>query len=298
MAREKKLFSALSRRGPHKVLRGDLGFAGIRGVVYTPDSGLHLPGLAFGHDWLTGVEHYTGTLEHLASWGIVTAAADTERGLAPSVLNLAADLDAVLRVISSVRLGGGDISVDPERLGVAGHGFGGSAALFAASTRERIGGAASTREGITGAASTREGIKAAAAVFPSVTKPSAEAAAASVRVPGLVLATPDDATSLRTDALEVAAGWDSAVLRVVDHAKTSGLAEKRGLRRLAGLPGSSTRTQRAVRALLTGFMLFTLTGDKKYRQFADPAARLPHCHPPDADAPPVTHEDRIVALFR
>ena len=278
MAREKKLFSALSRRGPHKVLRGDLSFAGIRGVVYTPDSGLHLPGLAFGHDWLTGVQHYAGTLEHLASWGIVAAAADTERGLAPSVLNLAADLDAVLRVISSVRLGGGDISVDPRKLGVAGHGFGGSAAVFAASTREGIGGAA--------------------AVFPSVTKPSAEAAAAGVRVPGLVLATPDDATSLRTDALEVAAGWDGAVLRVVDRAKTSGLAEKRGLRRLVGLPGSSTRTQKAVRALLTGFMLFALTGDKKYRQFADPAAHLPHCHPPDADAPPVSHEDRIVALFR
>lgn len=278
MAREKKLFSALSRRGPHKVLRGDLSFAGIRGVVYTPDSGLHLPGLAFGHDWLTGVQHYTGTLEHLASWGIVAAAADTERGLAPSVLNLAADLDAVLRVISSVRLGGGDISVDPRKLGVAGHGFGGSAAVFAASTREGIGGAA--------------------AVFPSVTKPSAEAAAAGIRVPGLVLATPDDATSLRTDALEVAAGWDGAVLRVVDRAKTSGLAERRGLRRLVGLPGSSTRTQKAVRALLTGFMLFALTGDKKYRQFADPAAHLPHCHPPDADAPPVSHEDRIVALFR
>ena len=278
MAREKKLFSALSRRGPHKVLRGDLSFAGIRGVVYTPDSGLHLPGLAFGHDWLTGVQHYTGTLEHLASWGIVAAAADTERGLAPSVLNLAADLDSVLRVISSVRLGGGDISVDPRKLGVAGHGFGGSAAVFAASMREGIGGAA--------------------AVFPSVTKPSAEAAAAGVRVPGLVLATPDDATSLRTDALEVAAGWDGAVLRVVDRAKTSGLAERRGLRRLVGLPGSSTRTQKAVRALLTGFMLFALTGDKKYRQFADPAAHLPHCHPPDADAPPVSHEDRIVALFR
>ena len=278
MAREKKLFSALSRRGPHKVLRGDLSFAGIRGVVYTPDSGLHLPGLAFGHDWLTGVEHYTGTLEHLASWGIVTAAADTERGLAPSVVNLAADLGAVLRVISSVRLGGGGISVDPAKLGVAGHGFGGSAAVLAASARE--------------------GIRAAAAVFPSVTKPSAEAAAAGVRVPGLVLATPDDATSLRTDALEVAAAWDGAVLRVVDHAKTSGLAEKRGLRRLVGLPGSSTRTQKAVRALLTGFMLFALTGDKRYRQFADPAAHLPHCHPPDADAPPVSHEDRIVALFR
>lgn len=278
MAADRKLFNALSRRGPHKVLRGDLGFAGIRGVVYTPDSGFKLPGLAFGHDWLTGVENYTRTLEHLASWGIVAAAADTERGLAPSVLNLAADLDAVLTVVSSVRLGPGQISVDPAKLGVAGHGFGGSAAIFTAAARD--------------------GIKGAAAVFPSVTKPSAEAAAARVRVPGLVLATPDDAPSLRTDALEVAAGWDGAVLRVVDKAKTAGLSERRRLSRLVGLPGSSNRTQKAVRALLTGFMLFALTGDKKYRQFADPAADLPHSHLPDADAEPVTHEDRITALFR
>lgn len=278
MARDRKLFGALSRRGPHKVLRGDLGFAGIRGVVYTPDSGLHLPALAFGHDWLTGVEHYTATLEHLASWGIVAAAPDTERGLAPSVLNLAADLNTVLTVVSSVRLGSGQISVDPEKLGLAGHGFGGSAALLAASTREKVMGAA--------------------AVFPSVTKPSAEAAARSLRVPGLVLATPDDGPSLRTDALEVAAGWDGAVLRVVDKAEAGGLAEKRGLRRLVGLPGSSNRTQKAVRALLTGFMLFSLTGDKKYRAFADAAADLPHCHAPKADAAPITHEDRIVALLR
>ena len=288
MARDRKLFGALSRRGPHKVLRGDLGFAGIRGVVYTPDSGLHLPALAFGHDWLTGVEHYTATLEHLASWGIVAAAPDTERGLAPSVVNLAADLNTVLTVVSCVRLGSGQISVDPEKLGVAGHGFGGSAALLAASTREKV----------MGAASAREKVKGAAAVFPSVTKPSAEAVARSLRVPGLVLATPDDGPSLRTDALEVAAGWDGAVLRVVDKAEAGGLAEKRGLRRLVGLPGSSNRTQKAVRALLTGFMLFSLTGDKKYRAFADAAADLPHCHAPKADAAPITPEDRIVALLR
>ena len=33
--RNRKLFAALTRPGPHRVLRGDLGFAGIPGVVYT-----------------------------------------------------------------------------------------------------------------------------------------------------------------------------------------------------------------------------------------------------------------------
>ena len=278
MARHRTSVATLTRRGPHRVLRGDLRFAGVRGVVYTPASGFKLPGVAFGHDWLTGVEHYTATLEHLASWGIVAAAPDTERGLAPSVLTLSGDLARVLEVICGVRLGPGQISVDPSALAVAGHGFGGSAAVFAASGEQAL--------------------RAAAAVFPAVTKPSAEAAAASLTVPGLVLATPDDAVSLRTDALEVGRAWDGAVLRVVDKSKATGLSEKRRLTRLVGLPGSSNRTQKWVRALLTGFLLFHLTGDKSYKQFADPDADLPHTSRPDPDAAPVSAEDRIAALFR
>ena len=148
------------------------------------------------------------------------------------------------------------------------------------------------------AASGAPGVRAAAAVFPAVTKPSAEAAAASLAVPGLVLATPDDAISLRTDALEVGRAWDGAVLRVVDKAKATGLSEKRRLTRLVGLPGSSNRTQKSVRALLTGFLLFHLTGDKSYKQFADADADLPHTSRPDPDAAPVSAEDRIAALFR
>jgi dienelactone hydrolase len=278
MARTRTLFTTLTRRGPHQVLRGDLGFAGIAGAVYTPASGFHLPGVAFGHDWLTDSDNYTGTLEHLASWGIVAAAPDTQRGPVPSVLNLAHDLGATLDVITGVRLGPGQISVDPDTLGLAGHGFGAAAAVLAAA----------------GSAPA----KAVAAVFPAVTKPSAETAAAQLTIPGLVLASPDDAPSLRTDALEVAAAWDGAVLRVVKKANSAGLAEKRRLTRLLGFPGSSDETQKTVRALLTGFLLFHLTGDTSYQEFADPEADLPHTGRPDPDAAPVTHEDRVVALFR
>lgn len=277
MARN-KLFNALTRRGPHRVLRGDLGFAGIPGVVYTPAEGYDLPGIAFGHDWLADADDYLGTLEHLASWGFVAAAPNTQRGPLPSALGLAHDLAATLDVISGVRLGVGEISVDPGRLGLAGHGFGGSAAVLAAAGQATP--------------------AAVAAVFPAVTKPSAEAAAATLDVPGLVLATPDDAKSIRTDALEVAAGWPGAVLRIVDKAHPAGLVEKRRLVRLLGFPGSSDDTQLTVRALLTGFFLVHLAGDETYREFADPEAELPHTSRPDPDAPPVTAEDRIVALFR
>jgi len=275
------LLSALTRRGPHRVLRGDLGFAGVPGLVYTPAAGFHLPGVAFGHDWLTDAERYRGTLEHLASWGIVAAAPDTQRGLAPSVLTLAHDLVGTLGVISGVRLGIGEISVSPDRLGLAGHGFGAAAAVLAAAQGpDRLRPAA------------------AAAVFPAVTKPSAEAAAATLELPGLVLAAPDDATSLRTDALEVGARWDGAVLRVVDKAGAAGLAERRRIAGLLGFPGSSDDTQKTVRALLTGFFLFHLAGDDTYRDFADPEADLPHTSRPDPDTAPVSAEGRIVALFK
>jgi hypothetical protein len=130
VASTKKLFSALTRRGPHRPLRGDLAFAGLPGVVYTPESGMNLAGVAL-YDWLAGGDRYEGTLEHLASWRIVAAAPNTETGVAPSVLNLAFDLGTTLDIIAGVRLGPGKISVHPTKLGVVGHGFGASAAVFA-----------------------------------------------------------------------------------------------------------------------------------------------------------------------
>jgi hypothetical protein len=278
VSRTRTLFKSLTRRGPNRVLRGDLAFAGIPGLLYTPAEGYHLPGVAFGHDWLTDAYRYTGTLEHLASWGIVAAAPATQRGPVPSVLDLAHDLSATLDVISGIRLGPGRISVAPDKRGLAGHGVGASAAILAASGSVTP--------------------KAVAAVFPAVTKPSAEAAAAGLKVPGLVLAAPDDAKSLRTDALEVGRSWSGSVLRVVDKAVAAELADKRRLAGLLGLPGSSTRTQKTVRALLTGFLLHRLTGDKAYRDFADPETTLPHTRLPDPEAPPLTDEDRIVALFK
>ena len=278
MARTRKLFHALTRRGPHQVLRGDLAFAGIAGVVHTPASGYGLPAVAFGHDWLCDTDDYTETCRHLASWGIVAAAPNTQRGLVPSVLNLSADLGTTLDVITGVRLGPGQISVAPAKLGLAGHGFGASAAIFAAGARPAT--------------------KAVVAVFPAVTKPSAEAAAAALKVPGLVLATPDDDRSIRTDALEVAGQWDGSLLRVVDKSQAGSLAEERGLSGLLGIPRRSTTTQKTARALMTGFLLFHLTGDKAYREFADPETVFKRTSLPDEEAPAVTQEERIVSLFR
>ena len=280
VARTKKLFAALTRRGPHRVLRGDLAFAGLSGVVYTPELGMNLAGVAFGHDWVAGADRYHGTLEHLASWGIVAAAPDTETGIAPSVLNLAFDLGTTLDIIAGVRLGPGKISVHPTKLGVVGHGFGGSAAVFAA-------------------AGMPAKPNAIVAIFPTVTKPPAQQPAASLPVPGLVLTAPGDPMTLRSNAVELARVWKGTTLRTVNKAKAGGLIEGRRLARVVGLPGADRSTQKVVRGLLTGYLLHMLTGDKTYRDFTDPEVDLPKAPVVDPFADdPVTIEDKVVALLK
>jgi hypothetical protein len=279
VARIRKLVAALSRRGPHRVLRGDLAFAGLPGVVYTPETGLNLPGVAFGHDWLTGAARYSNLLEHLASWGIVAGAPDTQRGLAPSVLNFAFDLGTALDIVSGVRLGPGKISVHPAKLGVAGHGFGGSAAVFAS-------------------AGMLAKPAAVAAIFPSVTSPPAQQPAATLKVPGVIFTASGDPKTLNSNALALAEAWDAATLRIVSKAEPGGLVEGRRLTKVLGLGGAHRRTQRSVRALLTGYLLYTLGGDKKYRDFADPQAHLPGTDAIDPEAEAIPLEEKIVALLK
>lgn len=280
VAGTKRLFSALTRHGPHRVLRGDLAFAGLPGVVFTPESGVNLAGVAFGHDWIAGADRYHGTLEHLASWGIVAAAPHTETSLAPSVLNLAFDLGTTLDIIAGVRLGPGKISVHPEKLGVLGHGFGGSAAVFAA-------------------AGMPIKPKAVIAAFPTITKPPAEEPASALQVPGLILADPGDPMSLRSNAVQLARAWKPATLRTLGKVTAGGLVEGRRLARVVGLPGADRGTQKRVRALMTGYLLYTLTGDKDYRDFADPEVALPKAPAVDPFADdPVDLENKVVALLK
>ena len=279
MARTRKLVAALTRRGPHRVLRGDLAFAGLPGVVYTPESGLNLPGISFGHDWMAGVDRYASLLEHLASWGIVAAAPDTERGFAPSVLNMAFDLGTALDIATGVRLGPGKISVHPTKLGLVGHGFGGSAAVFAA-------------------AGMPEKPKAVAAIFPTATKPPAEQPAATLNVPGVIFSAPGDPKTLRSNAVELSQAWGSATLRVISKSKSGGLPEGRRLTKAFGLPGTHSKTQKAVRALLTGYLLYALGGDKTYRDFADPEVQLPRTDAVEDALAPVPPEEKIVALLK
>jgi len=254
-AKPKSLAQRLSKRGPHTVLRGNLALAGQPGIVYTPAEGFGLPAVAFGHGWMTGLDKYSALFEHLASWGIVVAAPSTERGPIPSHLGLAADLGTTLDICVGVRLGTGRISVHPDRLGLVGHGMGAGAAVLAASRRD---------------------VAAVAALYPAPTSPPASALAARVHAPGLVLAAEKDLGSMGSDAVAVAQAWGGEMLmRSVHKATDDGMIEGRRLLAFLGVGGAQRNTQKVTRALLTGYLLYRLAGDKTYAPFADPEAELP-----------------------
>jgi hypothetical protein len=194
-------------------------------------------------------------------------------------LNLAFDLGTALDIAAGVRLGPGKISVHPNKLGVVGHGFGGSAAVFAAA-------------GMTVKP------KAVAAIFPTVTSPPAEQPAATLNVPGVVFSAAGDAKKLRSNAVELSRAWDPSTLRIVSKAQPAGLAEGRRLATAFGLGGPDRRTQKAIRALLTGYLLYALGGDKTYRDFADPDVQLPKTDAAEQATTPVTPEEKFVALLK
>lgn len=251
----KTLTSNLSKRGPHRVMVGDLAFTGLPGKVYTPAEGNGIPGIAFAHDWRTPIEEYHATLRHLASWGIAVAAPDTENLIVADHRGLANDLETALQILAGVRLGEGKVVVHPKKLGVAGHGMGAGVAVLAAAGHDLISGVG--------------------CVFPATTVPSSSAAATNVSAPGLVLAPGEDQWLDRGNPARLAVQWKGDVVyREVDKADQGSFSETTLLRRLAGFSSSKVKYQEVARAALTGFLLATVGDDKKYSDFADPTATI------------------------
>ncbi|MFD7653045.1 dienelactone hydrolase family protein [Actinosynnema sp. NPDC059797] len=247
----KQVLDQLSRPGGHAVLRGDLALVGLPGLVYTPSSGLGLPAVAFAHGWLQPVERYRALLRHLASWGFVAAAPGTQRGPLMSARLLAGNLRTTLDVCTGVRLGEGDISVDPERLAVAGHSMGGGAAVLAAADDERV------RAVVTFAA--------------SETRPSALDAARRVSVPGLHVAAGADRIAPPVGHAEaIAEAWQGPVqLRTLPKASHLGFAEGRHWSELL-LDGKGERAaQKFARALITAFLLRVVKGERQWDALLD-----------------------------
>lgn len=265
-ANVKNLVPRLEKRGPHRVLVGELDFAGLPGRVYTPAEGKAVAGVAFGHDWRVGVDAYHATLRHLASWGIAVAAPDTERGLLPNHRGFASDLESSLQILSGVRLGVGHITVDPNKLFFAGHGMGAGAAVLAATGRAPAQHAKKHYRD-------RPTVAGVLAVHPSDTSPSCYQAARHVHTPGLVLA-PGKTSGIEPGEPErVAALWGGPmVFRRISKATSAGFQEKL-IRKYALTNGRAEfAAQDFIRSLMTGFIL--AEDDRTYRDFRDPEAQI------------------------
>ncbi|MBV9312137.1 MAG: alpha/beta hydrolase [Pseudonocardia sp.] len=247
----RQLVDVLSRPGPYRVLRGDLGLVGIPGVIFTPTEGLGLPAVAFGHDWMQHPDRYLSLLRHLASWGIVAAAPSSQCGPLPSHTRFSADLRTALDVCVGVRLGDGAISVDRQRLALAGHGTGGGCAVLAATGRAED-----------------ESVAAVVTLALAETWPSAIDAARTVTAPALHLAAGKDQVSPPAAGAEpVAETWGGPVtLRRLPKANHLGFLDGwmwfDAL--LAGGPQASTA--RLTRSLMTGFLLHQLVGEHRCAQ--------------------------------
>ncbi|SMC89392.1 dienelactone hydrolase family protein [Kibdelosporangium aridum] len=251
MARAKQLAHDLALPGPHSVLRGDLGLVGQPGVLFTPTSGRDLPAVAFGHGWLQPPLRYRGLMRHLATHGIVVAAPSTHVGPLGSHRLFAADLRTALQTCVSVQLGEGQVRVSPDRLGIAGHCFGGGSAVLAAAEDPRV--------------------RAVATLAAAEARPSAVEAARHCRMPGLHLTAGLDLVAPPVGNAElIARAWAGPVqVRELPKAGHLGFTEGRHWSQLLLAGKGQRKTQRISRALLTAFFLKHLTGTSAYDELLE-----------------------------
>lgn len=226
---------------------------GIPGKVYTPAKVKAGPGLVFVHDWMKNVSAYHRTLRHLASWGFVVIAPDSETSAFPNHRNLASDVESCLQILTGVRLGEGNITVAPGKLGIIGHGMGAGVGVLAAAQRDNV--------------------AAVAALYPSDTNPSSLLAAESVDCPGMIVGTGDIPFFDYGNAAAMANHWaGDCVYREVAKAGHHTLSEDVFVKVATGLGSWRFSVRERLRGLMTGYMLYQLTDDKKYADFADPEA--------------------------
>nr|WP_152822183.1 MULTISPECIES: dienelactone hydrolase family protein [unclassified Corynebacterium] len=248
-----KHLSKLSKRGPYRVLVGDLAYAGLPGKVYTPAEGNGIPAVAFGHDWFTGIKAYRATLRHLASWGIAVAAPDTQAGFRPDHRSFAADLNTCMQILAGVKLGHGNVTVSPGKIGLVGHGMGAGAAVLASTGEEKV--------------------RAVACAYPATTSPSSTEAARAVTAPGLVLGSGRDNLLEAGNPALLAHHWRGEVAyRELEKGTQHGFSEDTVRKVLVGASGPQTSAKETARGLITGFLLHRLAGEKKYSGFSAPEA--------------------------
>ncbi|MFM2164270.1 MAG: hypothetical protein RL325_707 [Planctomycetota bacterium] len=124
------------------------------------------PAISFGHGFLSAVDLYDSTMDHLASHGYIVIATTSEGSILPNHGNFALDIRQCLTWLEQQdALAGGWLlgAVDEARFGVSGHSMGGGASALAAGADARI--------------------KCLATLAAAETNPSAANAALSIQVP-------------------------------------------------------------------------------------------------------------------
>lgn len=134
------------------------------------------PAISFGHGFLSAVDLYDSTLDHLASHGFIVIATTSEGSILPSHANFALDIRQCLTWLEQQdALAGGWLfgAVDESRFGVSGHSMGGGASALAAAADGRI--------------------RCLATMAAAETNPSAAGAALSIQVPARFIVGSQDA---------------------------------------------------------------------------------------------------------
>lgn len=267
------------------MLRGDLGIVGMPGLVFTPADAGRYPAIAFGHGWLTGADRYRSLLYHLASWGIVVAAPDDQKRVMASDIALAAQMRAAASIVSNYSLGTGEITVDRDRIGFVGHGFGASAAVIAAGDQQLLGQEARDVRGVV-------------ALFPAPTTQALPQAAKTATAPCLLLTGAGDLDNVDANGLALARDYAGDVsLRTIPKATRAGIVERPSVKSLLGFAAVDRKSHSTVRAMTTGFLLYTLTGDPQYAGFADAEAQIGKTTVVDVDEAPQERLDSVSRLL-
>ncbi len=138
-------------------------------------AGAPYPGVSFGHGFLQAPSRYGGTLSHLATWGVIVIASESQQGFTPSHSQFALDIRECLTWLESENANAASFlfnAVDTANFGVCGHSMGGGAGTLAAADDPRV--------------------KALATLAAAETSPSAIAAAARLTIPASFISGSED----------------------------------------------------------------------------------------------------------
>lgn len=207
------------------------------------------PGITFGHGFVTQPSAYASTLRHLATWGNVVIATQTQTGLFPSHSAFANDMRSALTWLEQQHASPQSSffnAIDTAHFGATGHSMGGGATILAAAADARI--------------------VALAPMAPAETNPSAIAAMSSVPAPARLICGTQDTivpTASNGQLMYDAAAGPRQLLSILK-AWHCGFVDTAPVGGIGCDSGALTRAQQLaiVRRHLTSFFLLHLRGDQ------------------------------------